>query len=591
MRAHLLAVGALAGAWLLLPVPWMVVLVILGCALRWPRPAVVMIAACLATSWLGTRALDGLEPLNSERFEGWVTLVEDPRSSGPFGVRAAARVDGRRVSISAHGPVAGRVANRLAGEQLLVMGTVQPLRSDDDWARWRHEVGRITITTVVDTAPGSPIARLANEVRRTLSGGAAPLSRTNQALYLGMVIGDDRGQSPVVADDFRAAGLGHLLVVSGQNVAFVLAIVAPLLVTARPGVRIVVLSAVLVFFAVLTRFEPSVLRAVMMAGVSIGAVGAGSPIDGRKALSVAVGVLLLIDPFLVHVVAFQLSAAATGGIVWMAAPLGERIGGPGLIRIPFATTAAAQIGVGPLLLLTFGPVPLASLPANLLAGPASGPVMIWGCTAGMLAGIVGGPIATVIHFPTRMLLWWIREVARLSAAAPPAMIGGVGWAFIVGLTILMLTRPRARLVVGAVGIVLAMVTIARAPRVQIGDHQIVDGVELRLFERGLIIVLDNPGEPRTVLGKLRRLGTGKPALIVASDGDLADALMVLALRDRYGPVPVLAPELHRVPTARTVRDGERYRLGDLLIEVVVGERGLDVINLAAAVVSGRGPPR
>jgi len=189
-----------------------------------------------------------------------------------------------------------------------------------------------------------------------------------------------------------------------------------------------------------------------------------------------------------------------------------------------------------------------------------------------------------------MFLWWIREVARLCAAAPPAMIGGVGWAIIVGLTILMLTRPRARLVVGAVGIVLAMVTIARAPAVEIGDDQIVDGVELRLSERGLIIVLDNPGEPRTVLGKLRRLGTGKPALIVASDGDLADSLMVLALRDRYGPVPVLAPELHRVPTAKTARAGERYRLGDLLIEVVVGERGLDVINLSAAVVSGWGPP-
>jgi competence protein ComEC len=591
MRAHLFALGAMAGAWLLLPVPWMVVLAASGCAVRWPRPAVVMIAACLATGWLGTRALDGLEPLESGSFEGWVTLVEDPRSSGPFGVRATARVDGQRVSISAHGPVAGRVANRLAGEQLFVIGTAQPLRSDDDWARWRHEAGRITITSVVDTARGSPIARLANEVRRTLSGGAAPLSRTNRALYLGMVIGDDRGQSPVVADDFRAAGLGHLLVVSGQNVSFVLAIVAPLLVAARPGVRIVALSAVLVFFAVLTRFEPSVLRAVMMAGVSIGAVGAGSPIDGRKALSVAVGVLLLIDPFLVHVVAFQLSAAATTGIVWLAAPLGERLGGPGLIRIPFATTAAAQIGVAPLLLVTFGPVPLASLPANLLAGPASGPVMIWGCTAGLLAGIVGGPIASIIHSPTWMLLWWIRKVASLSAAAPPAMIGGVGWAVIVGLTVLMLTRPRARLLVGVVSIVLALVAIARAPAVGIGDHQIVDGVELRPTEHGLIIVLDNPGAPRIVLRKLRRLGIGEPSLIVASDGDLADALMVLALRDRYGPVLVLAPELHRVPTARTARPGDRYRLGDLLIEVIVGESGLDVVNLAASPVPGRGPPR
>lgn len=590
MRPHLFALGALVGAWFLPPVPWVVASVAIAAALRWPRPAVVILAAALATGWLGTRALEGLEPLSSGSFEGWVTLVEDPRSAGPFGVRAAARVDGRRVSISAHGPVAGRVANRLAGEQLLVTGTARPLRADDDWARWRHEVGRITIVSVVDTAPGSPVARLANALRRTLSSGAEPLSRTNQALYLGMVIGDDRGQSPVVADDFRAAGLGHLLVVSGQNVAFVLAIVAPLLAAARPGVRIIVMGVVLVFFAVLTRFEPSVLRAVVMAGVSIGAVGAGSPIDGRKALSLAIGMLLLIDPFLAHVVAFQLSAAATAGIVWLAAPLGERVGWPAAIRIPVATTAAAQIGVAPMLLLTFGPMPLASLPANLLAGPASGPVMIWGSTAGLVAGVVGGPIAELIHTPTRALLWWIREVAHASAAGPPAMIGAVGWSAIAALTVFVLTRPRLRLVVGVVGLVLTMITVARAPTFGIDDGRTVGGVELRPTTRGLIMVLIDPGDPSRVLGDLRRLGVGRPTLIVASDGDLADALLVLALRDRFGPVAVLAPELHRVPAARTARVGERYRVGDLVIEVVVNEGAIDVVDLGVSGVPGRGPP-
>ncbi len=590
MRAHLFAAGALVGAWLLIPIPSAVALVVAVSAMRWPRPALVVVAACLATSWLGVRALDGLEPLESGSFEGWVTLVEDPRSAGPFGVRAAARVDGQRVSISAHGPVAGRVANRLAGEQLFVNGTAHPLRAGDDWARWRHEVGRITIAAVLDIAPGSPVARLANGVRKTLSEGADPLSRSNQALYLGMVIGDDRGQTAVVADDFRAAGLGHLLVVSGQNVAFVLAIVAPLLMTARPGVRILGLGTVLVFFAVLTRFEPSVLRAVMMAGVSIGAVGAGSPVDGRKALSVAVGVLLVIDPFLAHVVAFQLSAAATAGIVWLAAPLGERVGGPAVIRIPFATTAAAQVGVAPLLLLTFGPIPLASLPANLLAGPASGPVMIWGCTAGLVAGIAGGPVATVIHLPTRLLLWWIREVARLSATAPPAMIGGVGLAVVVVLVALLITRPEIQRYVGAVGVALAISAVVSAPELATGEHHVVDGVELRSSAHGLIAVLDDPGDPRTVLGRLRRLGMPAPSLIVASDGDLADALLVLALRDRYGPVPVLAPELHRVPAARTARTGEHYRIGDLFVEAIVTDGGLDVIDLATAGVPGRGPP-
>ena len=66
MRAHLFALGAMAGAWLLLPVPWMVVLAASGCAVRWPRPTVVMIAACLATGSIRTAAIDR-NPVHTDR--------------------------------------------------------------------------------------------------------------------------------------------------------------------------------------------------------------------------------------------------------------------------------------------------------------------------------------------------------------------------------------------------------------------------------------------------------------------------------------------------------------------------------------------
>ena len=42
-----------------------------------------------------------------------------------------------------------------------------------------------------------------------------------------MTLGDDRHQPPDMTDAFRAAGLTHLLAVSGQNVAFALVIAAP----------------------------------------------------------------------------------------------------------------------------------------------------------------------------------------------------------------------------------------------------------------------------------------------------------------------------------------------------------------------------
>ena len=98
-----------------------------------------------------------------------------------------------------------------------------------------------------------------------------------RALYAGFVLGDDRGQPVEITDDFRASGLSHLLVVSGQNVAFVLALVSPLLRRLRLGWRLVAGLALLLLFGVLTRWEPSVLRAEAMAAHRPGGGHAGSP--------------------------------------------------------------------------------------------------------------------------------------------------------------------------------------------------------------------------------------------------------------------------------------------------------------------------
>ena len=168
------------------------------------------------------------------------------------------------------------------------------------------------------TGPGpAPLAAFANHLRRLLESGAQSLPADSRAMFAGMVYGDDRDQSPRLYDDFRAAGLGHLLVVSGQNVAFVLALASPVVARVRPGVRLMVLLMLLVVFAVLTRFEPSVLRAVTMAGVAVTSAALGRPETGRRTLAWAVAAVLVADPFLVRVLAFQLSVCATCGLLWI----------------------------------------------------------------------------------------------------------------------------------------------------------------------------------------------------------------------------------------------------------------------------------
>ncbi len=583
--------GAVAGAWFALGVHWWLPAGAALVAVRLRRhrrvgAAALCVVVALTAGFAATRARAALDFPEAGPFDAWVTLVDDPRPSGPVGVRVTVRVEGRRLTASAHGPVAGRLDDALSGERLRLVGTVRPVSAGDQRAIVRHVVGRISVAEVAGRSPASPIARFANTIRRTLARGAESLDRSERPLFLGMVIGDDRGQSAVTADDFRAAGLGHLLVVSGQNVAFVLAVAMPVVGRFRPAGRALSLFVILGVFAMLTRFEPSVLRATAMAGVGIGSAALGRPVDGRAALSWACVGLLVIDPFLVRSVAFQLSAAATGGIVWLGTPLADRLPGPGWLRVPLSTTAAAQLAVSPVLVSIFGPIPLASLPANLLAGPASGFVMIWGSTGGLVAGLLGGLPARLIHLPTRALLWWVDGIAAQAAAAPAATLGAGALVVLGGLVVIavLVPEPSPLGFVLAVGAVVVLSTaVMNAPAAVPGGRFGGDGIIVWQTTAGSVVVLDDPGAPRAVLERIRIGGASRPALVVALDGDRADAEVVLALVDRYGALAIAAPPLHRVPGARTVVVGQRIAVADLQIVVAQVEPRLRVVVEPGAV--------
>src|SRR3546814_18659255 len=103
--------------------------------------------------------------------------------------------------------------------------------------------------------------------------------------------------------------------------------------------------------------------------------------------------------------------------VLLARPISSVLPGPAAIRDALGVTLAAQLGVAPVLLATFGPMPVASIPANLLAVPVAGAVMAWGITAGLVAGVAGGAFAELVQLPTRLALDWLELVDDRAAGA------------------------------------------------------------------------------------------------------------------------------------------------------------------------------
>ena len=135
---------------------------------------------------------------------------------------------------------------------------------------WPPHFSRVAL---VDAARrGAVRDRFAGAVGRTLPADEA-------ALLPGLVVGDTSRVSPQIRADFRAAGLAHLLAVSGANVSILLGavLIAARGATLGPRISVVIAAVVLAAFVVLARPSPSVLRAAVM-----GAIGLLAMVTSRR---------------------------------------------------------------------------------------------------------------------------------------------------------------------------------------------------------------------------------------------------------------------------------------------------------------------
>ena len=264
-------------------------------------------------------------------------------------------------------------------------------------------------------SPARGTVALANRLRDVVLRGTTPLAPTTRALLAGFLLGDTRGVPDDVVAAYRNSGLSHLLAVSGENVAFTLALFGPLFRRLGLGARTLAAIVIVLLFATMTRFEPSVLRASALAIVALGSSFAGRPASSIRALALAVIVLLAADPFLMHSVGFWLSCGASAGIATLSAPIRARLAFPAWLRDPLAVSLAAQAGVTPVLLMTFGTVPVVTPIANLLAAPAAEAVGVYGMLASAVGGVVPA-LAPVLQQPSAILIAWITAVARAGAS-------------------------------------------------------------------------------------------------------------------------------------------------------------------------------
>ncbi|MGZ8566227.1 MAG: ComEC/Rec2 family competence protein, partial [Actinomycetota bacterium] len=523
------------------------------------------------------------------------TLREDPLESA-FGWRVlldVARVvlDDRATAMRETVWVSGdgTLPAAVRGDLVRVRGTLQ-LPEDPSFSDALHRRGiavalRVSTVERLGGSP-SPFVRATQSTRRVIGGSIQRVFPPREAgLLLGLALGDGSELDPATERDFQATGLTHLLVVSGGNVVMVLAPVlalASLVGLARVG-KAAVGIVMVVFFVILTGAEPSVMRAGAMAVTALLGTLLGRPRSTAVVLAAAVLMLLVLDPWLVRSIGFQLSVTATCGLVALAGPLGERLGRvlPGPLAAAAGTTLAAQLAVSPVLLFHFHDVPLVTIAANVAAAPAVAPSLLLGLLAagaGLVSETLGRLVAGLAQLPMR----YLEAIADTLGRAPVPHVtsrGGVvvllaGGTLVAAITLAIRLRwrpPRAA-IVGALAVLPLVVwtsAVGKGPP---------DGLTVRFFDvgqgdaalitspAGASILVDGGPDADQVATELAALGVKRLDVVVASHPH-ADHVV--------GLPAVLA----RIPTGLVVEPGcpdASSLQADL--DRAIADEGIDVAN-------------
>ena len=253
-------------------------------------------------------------------------------------------------------------------------------------------------------------------------------------LLSGILLGRDQGISRELQNAFQLTGMTHIIAISGFNITILAGLFSHVF-TRFLGHRSGALAAAIAIaaYTLMVGAEAAVVRAAIIG--TLGVLGSlfGRRQNGLNSLGLAVLGMLVFDPHLFWDIGFQLSVAATLGLIlytepmeawfvksashWVSEETAKKWVGP--ISEVFLITLAAQVMTLPILAYHFGEVSWLALIANPVILPPQSLVMILGGLA-LLAGLAIpglGVIAAMVALPfTRYTIRIVTIISRFPGA-------------------------------------------------------------------------------------------------------------------------------------------------------------------------------
>lgn len=290
-----------------------------------------------------------------------------------------------------------------------------------------YQAGEVVVVKASQNSWRDFPAILRNRIEEILSAcfpaDTAPFTKA-------LLLGDTTEISYETDTAFKLSGIRHVVAVSGLHVSILFALVSTVTFHKR-FLTALVGFPVLLLFAAVAGFTPSVSRACIMAALMLLALLANREYDGATALSFAALVMLIANPLVITAIGFQLSAASVAGIYLFNAPIYSWLIGalqkkkkPGLALRWFCTsvsiTLSAMTLTTPLCAYYFGTVSLVGVLTNLLTLWLVS-IIFYGimavCVVSLASSGAAALLAKVISLPIRYILWTAGALAKFPLAA------------------------------------------------------------------------------------------------------------------------------------------------------------------------------
>ena len=243
-------------------------------------------------------------------------------------------------------------------------------------------------------------------------------------LLVGMLLGEKEFIPPHLREIFSEAGIMHILAVSGLHVGIIaMALLAFLSILRIPKkLKLLILVLILIMYASITGFRPSVLRATIMFILLIG----GKLINRNRNLNIslflAAFLILLSNPLILFDAGFLLSFIVTFFIINLA-PILQGLFSKIVVWIknPLAVSTAAWIGIFPLSAYFFTKVSIISIVSNIFIIPLTGIAVILGFLT-FFVGLASIFLAGIIANINYLVLNLITLIAKSFSSLPFAFI-------------------------------------------------------------------------------------------------------------------------------------------------------------------------